>query len=410
METKGCLSAAFFSANRKRLREVFGGTAPIVIAGNGLLQKSADAVYPFTQDSNFWYLTGISEPNLLLVLDGGKEYIITPQEDATRTIFDGKSDTVVLSKISGIETWLEYNAGWDRLSRRLKKVKHLATLQPASHFIDSLGMYTNPARAALIAKVEAINSDLDLIDLRSQLSSMRAVKQPEELQQIKQAVSQTVKMFQVVGKKLPRANSEHELMTELEKWRVSHSAEYAYDPIIASGSNALTLHYHANDARYRQDSFLLLDIGARTGGYCADVTRTVVQKPTKRQKAVYDAVLSVHTFACSLLKPGTSLATYEQAVMQYMGEKLRELGLIRTIHKESIRGYYPHATSHFIGIDTHDVGDHEMPLSAGMVLSVEPGIYIADENIAVRLEDMIVITENGNENLTSQIIKKVDTL
>ena len=121
-------------------------------------------------------------------------------------------------------------------------------------------------------------------------------------------------------------------------------------------------------------------------------------------------MLAVHEFACSLLKQGANLNTYEEAVMHYAGEKLRELGLIRTISKETVREFYPHATSHFLGIDTHDVGDHDAPLVAGMVLTVEPGIYIAQEGIAIRLEDTVLITEGGNINLSEQLVKQSDSL
>lgn len=410
METLGVLPAEFFSANRARLREVFGGTAPIVITGNSLIQKSADGTYPFAQDSNFWYLTGVSEPNLILVLDGTKEYIIAPEEDPMRSLFEGALDWEALAKSSGVAQWCGHNDGWDRLSRRVKKVKHVATLQPAPDFIASIGMFTNPSRATLVTRLKELNPDIDLIDLRSQLATMRVVKQPEELEMMRQAIKQTVSMFQVIEKKRLKAEHEYELMAELERWRIKNRSEFAYDPIIASGRNGLTLHYQLNNGPIDKTGFLLLDIGAKAGGYCADITRTVAQSPAKRQQAVYDAVLAVHEFACSLLKPGANLNTYEEAITQYAGEKLRELGLIRTISKETVREFYPHATSHFLGIDTHDVGDHDAPLAAGTVLTVEPGIYIADEGIAIRLEDMILITEDGHSNMSQLLVKKSDTL
>jgi Xaa-Pro aminopeptidase len=404
------LTAAFFSSNRAKLRDTFGGKAPIVIASNGLMQKSADGAYPFTQDSNFWYLTGMNTPNLILVLDGSKEYIIAPEENAMQDIFHGATDRAALEKTSGIKSWYGQKEGWERLGTKLKKSKHVATIKPAPAFIGSLGMYVNPARAGLLVKIQSYNQKVDLIDLRTQLASLRVVKQPEEIEMIKQAFDQTVEMFSVISKKWAKVSNEQDLMAELEYWRVVNKSEFAYDPIIASGKNGLTLHYHSNNAPIDKKGFLLLDIGARAGGYCADITRSVVKQPTKRQQAVYDAVLAVHEFACSLLKPGTDLVTYEEAVLQFMGEKLRELGLIRTINKETVREFYPHATSHFLGIDTHDAGDHTSPLAIGSVLTVEPGIYIKEENIAIRLEDMLLITEDGNQILSANLIKKVDSL
>lgn len=410
METLGDLPAEFFSANRARLRALFGGTAPIVVTGNSLVQKSADGTYPFAQDSSFWYLTGLSEPNLVLVLDGSKEYIIAPEEDPVRSLFDGARDREALARRSGVTQWYDRGDGWDRLSRRVKKVKHVATLQPAPAYIASIGMYTNPARANLVARLKAAKPDVDLIDLRGQLAAMRVVKQSQELEMMQRAIKQTAEMFRVVEKKRAKALHEYELMAELEHWRIQNQAEYAYDPIIASGRNGLTLHYQSNDGPLDEAGFLLLDIGAKVGGYCADITRTVAESPTKRQQAVYDGVLAIHEFACSLLKAGANLNTYEEAVAQYAGEKLRELGLIRTISKETVREFYPHATSHFLGIDTHDVGDHDAPLVAGAVLTVEPGIYIAQEGIAIRLEDNVLITDDGIVNLSDHIPKHADSL
>ena len=189
-----------------------------------MLQKSADSTYPFTQDSNFWYLTGISEPNLILVLDGSKEYIIAPEEDPVRSLFDGALDRESLAEQSGITQWYGHGEGWDRLNRRVKKVKHVATLQPAPAYIASIGMFTNPARAGLVARVREANSDVELIDLRGQLATMRSVKQPEELDMMRRAIKQTARMFQIIEKRRGKVAHESELMAELERWRIKNGA------------------------------------------------------------------------------------------------------------------------------------------------------------------------------------------
>lgn len=410
MNSNQVLEASFFANNRARLRELFGGTAPIVITGNKLLQKSADSAYPFVQDSNFWYLTGVPYPGLTLVMDGSREYIILPLRDGVREAFDGEIDTAYIAQQSGIKDIREAEIGWTKLEHRLNKAKHVATLQPAPPYIEALGMYTNPSRASLISKLQGYNGQLDLIDLRSQLATLRVVKTPEELEIIKEAVKETVSLYQLIEKKWTTATHEYEILANVQKHLTRNQLELAYDPIIASGKNSLTLHYIENNAPLDPKGFLLLDIGVRKNGYCADVTRSVVNDPTKRQQAVYDAVLAVHEFACSLLKPGTSLVTYEEAVLQYMGEKLRELGLIRTINKETVRKFYPHSTSHFLGIDVHDAGAQDTPLVPGIVLTVEPGIYIQAEGIGIRLEDTVVITENGNDNLSEQLPKDISSL
>lgn len=410
MLTNGTLDSNFFANNRKRLREIFGGSAPIVIAGNSLLQKSGDSHHTFRQDSNFWYLTGLSLPGLTLVLDGDKEYIILPKRSPLRSTFDGIIDNDNLTSSSAIKDICSNDEGWERLARKLSRVKHVATLQPTPSYIEELDMFINPSQAHLITKLQEHNSDLDLIDLRSIIGGMRVIKTDDELKMIKNAVKETISLFHLLEKKRTSSKYEYELLAEIEARLVRRQIDKAYDPVIASAQNSLTLHYTSNNSPINQNEFLLIDLGVRTGGYSADITRTVVSNPSKRQQVVYEAVLAVHGFACSLLKPGTNLKTYEEAVFQYMGEKLRELGLIRTISKETVREFYPHSTSHFIGIDVHDAGDYHQPLEPGMVLSVEPGIYIQNEGFGIRLEDTLAITKDGNANLSEQLAKRPDSL
>ena len=404
------LGPQFFKNNRLRLRELFSGTAPIVISGNYLLQKSADSAYKFVQDSSFWYLTGVNDPGLTLVLDGDKEYIISPAYDPVRATFDGELDKALIIKTSGIDSVIESDEGWKTIGRKIAKSKHVATVQPSPPYIESMSMFTSPAKAKTVEKIKEHNPDVDLIDLRKVLSSLRCTKQPEEIALMKRAINETAKLYKLIEKARRKATNENQLMAEISKHIILNNLEFAYSPIIASGENALTLHYTHNDSDINPKEFLLVDAAAKYGSYCADITRTVATDLTKRQQAVYDAVLSVQEYAISLLKPGTDLEKYEQKVHEFMGEKLRELGLIKSISKETVREFYPHSTSHFLGIDPHDVGDYKSPLAPGMVLTVEPGIYIKDEGIGVRIEDMVLITEEGYEIMSKFIIKDASKL
>jgi len=154
---------------------------------------------------------------------------------------------------------------------------------------------------------------------------------------------------------------------------------------------------------------LLMDVGAQYQYYAADLTRTVAlaSQPSKRQQQVYNAVAEAQDYAYSLLKPGVSLHEYEGQMEEFTGEKLRELGLIKTIKHESVRKYFPHSTSHFLGLDVHDSGDYDLPLEPGVVMTVEPGIYIPEEVIGVRIEDNILITADGNQNLSSRLPREL---
>jgi Xaa-Pro aminopeptidase len=161
------------------------------------------------------------------------------------------------------------------------------------------------------------------------------------------------------------------------------------------------MHHTNNDGALTKGDFVVIDVGAEWNHYSADITRTVcLGEPTRRQETVYNAVDAVQKFAFSLIKPGLNFREYEMKIAEFMGEKLRELGLIKTISDENVRKYFPHATSHFLGLDTHDAGDYERPLEAGAVITVEPGIYIPEEGIGVRIEDDVLVTSAGIEILS----------
>ncbi len=398
-------TADFFKGNREKLRTLFTGTAPIVLTANGLLQRNGDTTYPFRQDSSFWYLTGITEPDVILVLDKEKEYLILPTREHNQEVFDGRIDTEKLTAISGVTALLDYKTGWKQLTSRLKRVKHVATLAAMPSYIDRHGFYTNSARARMVKSLKEQAPQAELLDLRTHLTRLRMVKQPKELAAIKTAISITTTTIKEVTRKLSQYQHEYEVEAAISAgFRRRGANGHAYQPIIASDANACVLHYVANNALLEGKKLLLLDVGAEAGHYAADITRTfALAKPSKRAQAVYDAVLGVHSFACSLLKPGVIMKEYEHTVEQFMGEKLRELGLIKTINHETVRRYYPHSTSHFLGLDVHDVADYARPLETDMVLTVEPGIYIPEEAIGVRIEDDVRIAEQGIDILSNDL-------
>jgi Xaa-Pro aminopeptidase len=399
-------SAEFFRGNRERLQKLFAGQAPIVLSANGLLQKSTDTPHSFKQDGNFWYLTGIDEPNIVVVIDKGREYLIVPELSSTRIAFDGAIDTAHLAEASGIEEILPEKAGWKRLGARLKKASSVAVLAPPPHYLESLGMYTNPARARLLKTMKSYNPKLTPLDLRQHLGRMRMVKQPAELEVLGKAIAITTDALEQVHKKFLRQKYEYEYDIELDLSRAfwkNGASGHSFDAIVAAGKKGATIHPTGNNGKILYDQSLLLDVGAEYNHYAADISRTWMLEPSKRFTAVHAAVRQTADYAMSLLKPGVGLRAYEKKVHLYMGEKLRELGLIKTIDTESVRTYFPHGTSHFLGIDVHDVGDYEQPLEAGVVMTVEPGIYIPREGIGMRIEDDVLITATACTNLSSAL-------
>lgn len=403
MESK--FTSEFFAGNRARLRELFAGTAPIVLTAAGILQRGGDNTWPFRQDASFWYATGLDEPDLVLVLDKDKEYLIVPGRSDVREAFDGRLLPEELAARSGIATIMNEKDGWKQLGARLKKVNHVAVLGALPEFVDTHGFYANPSRRRLTRKLKTINSKLELLDLRPAFGRLRMVKQPLELEAIQAAIDLTIEALKVAQRRLPKLEYEYELEAVVNNHFMSHGATNAWESVIAAGANACTIHPQNKTGKLLATDLVVLDVGAELHHYDADITRTwaIGAQPSKRQQAVHAAVLAAQEYAFSLIKPGMQLREYEQQMEQFVGEKLRELGLIKAIDKTSVRRYFPHATSHFLGLDPHDAGDYERALEPGVVLAVEPGIYIPDEALGVRIEDDVVITPAGNRILSARL-------
>ncbi|HSH55249.1 MAG TPA: Xaa-Pro aminopeptidase [Candidatus Limnocylindrales bacterium] len=406
---KGFFSSEFFMGNRQRLLGTVQAGLPIVLTAHGQLQRSSDGIFPFQQDSSFWYLTGIEYPDVIVVVDGTEGYAIVPERSASREAFDGVVDFDELKAISGLAEVMPAEAGWERLTRRLKQTKKYATLLPNPPYIEGHGVYSNPARAALGDTLKSLVPNLKVHDIRMDVARLRMIKQAPELQALRQAIDITIDTLLEVAQPdvLARYQAEYEVDADIGRgFRFRGARGHAFDPIVASGKNATILHNVSNTVPLKKGDLLVLDVGAEYQHYAADVTRTVAYgEPSRRQQAVQTAVLAVQEHAIALVKPGILLKEYEQQVEKLMGEQLLKLGLIKEATKESIRRYYPHATSHFLGLDAHDAGDYSQPLPVGAVITVEPGIYIPEEGIGVRIEDDVLITETGCDVLSGRLSK-----
>jgi Xaa-Pro aminopeptidase len=398
-------SPEFFAGNRARLRASLGDERPIVVTANGLLQRGADSAYQFAQDANFWYLTGVEDPDVTLVMDGEREFLIVPIREATREAFDGAVDLKTMAAVSGIDDILDEINGWNRMDGLLSVEPAVATMASAPTYIAEIGMYANPARARMLERLHKHVEELKVIDIRREIANLRMIKQPEELVAIQAAIDITADTLNglLTPNKLARYGHEYELEADISRsFRLGGASGHSFEPIVAGGKRACTLHNVANNAKLLSGELIVCDVGAEVSHYAADLTRTVVRgKPTDRQMAVYEAVLASQQYALSLLKPGIKLRTYEHKVARFVGQQLKSLGLIKTLDHDSIRKYFPHATSHFMGLNVHDVGDYQAPLQPGVVITCEPGIYIPEEGIGVRLEDDILITADGHNVMSA---------
>lgn len=395
------MNADFFKENRTRLtQECRDGI--LVVAAYTQLQRSGDAAYRFEQEANFWWLTGIDAPDWELLIDvpARKSWLVAPEVDAIHHVFDGSLSPDRAQAQSGVEGVLGRREADEKLAGYARKSTTVWTLDtdPHAKYYD---FSLNPAPAKLRRGLQRRFDDVR--DARMILAKLRAIKQPVELAAMQQAIDGTIEAFEQVRRTLGSYGHEYEVEAEFSyHFRRQGMSGHAYDPIVAAGVHACTLHYDTNNAPLRKGELLLLDVGARSGGYAADITRTyAIGEPTARQKAVHWAVQQAHERIIKLLQPGESVKRYHESVDEIMSDALKSLGLMTDA--SAYRRYFPHAVSHGLGVDVHDSLGAPDVFVPGMVLTVEPGIYIPEEAIGVRIEDDILVTRDGNRNLSAAL-------
>lgn len=363
------------------------------------LQKSHDTAHTFMQESNFWWLTGIEEPDWQLIIDGSKQksWLVAPDIGEIHRIFDGGLSPAQAKKISGVDEVIDAKEGKALVDSIIKNAT-IYTLGADPH-AKYYSFLQNPMPQKLHKNLK--KNFQNVKDSRQILAKLRAIKQPQELKSIRAAVELTKQAFMQVKQNIDSYAYEYQIEATFDYAFKNQGAQHAYDPIIASGKNAVTLHYSSNNSALKP-GLVLLDVGARVGGYAADITRTyAVKKATKRQHQVHQAVKNAHQQIVQLLRPGLSVKDYHEQVDAIMKQAIKSLGL--NSDEKSYRKYFPHAISHGLGIDVHDSLGRPNILEPGMVLTVEPGIYIPEEGIGVRLEDDILIVKNGYENLSHDL-------
>lgn len=399
------LSQDFFKNNRIRLQKL-AGNGLIVITANGLMQRSGDTVYPFRQDSNFYYLTGLNEPDLLLVLDGknGDEFHILPEKTDAEEVFGGSIDSRIIAEISGVRKAMSYREGWAHLKQLQRSRKKIHTiLAPPTKVTHTDSFFTNGNRRRLIEKLNRIKSTTTFLDIRTELTALRQIKQPEEIAAIKRAIIITAEGITQAKRRVKDGVTGYQLKAELDHIFSVHGVEHGFTPVIMSGKDTCVIHSSNLSGKVRLGEPVMFDIGAESELYSADISRTFFHpKPNKRQTEVHEAVMRVHSYALKFVKPGIKWRDYVIQVDYKMGEELIKLGLMTENTRQNVRVYFPHAVSHSLGLDVHDVCDYTT-IQENMVITVEPGIYIPEEALGVRIEDDILVTKNGAVNLSAHI-------
>ncbi|MEY2835665.1 MAG: hypothetical protein RLZZ557_1327, partial [Bacteroidota bacterium] len=403
------VDSQIFIANRKRFIAKMEPNSIALFNSNDEIPSNGDALYPFKQNSDLYWLTGIRQEDSMLILfpdNPDKQYrevLVLVRPNELKEKWDGRRHRAnEATALSGIETiiWLDTLDGM---------------LQPMIHLADNIYLNTNEndRKANLLAVrdyryAQEMMARYPLHNYKRSariMRDLRAVKSAAEVAVMQQAVDITEKAFRRLLQFITPGVWENQIEAEIiHEFMMNRSAGPAYSSIIASGDRARTLHYVANNQECKDGEMVLMDFGAEYGGYCADLTRTVPVngKFTKRQKEVYNACLHLHDYAKSILKPGIHILKYHDMVGDEATKQFLKIGLISKadVKNESpgnraYRKYLYHGISHHLGIDVHDLGTKTEPLKEGMVLTVEPGIYIEEEQMGVRIENNIWITKTG---------------
>ncbi len=413
-----------FTENRKRFTAAMEKNSIAIFNSNDEIPSNGDALYTFKQNTDLYWLTGIRQEDTMLVLfpdNPDKKYrevLVLVRPNELKEKWDGRRHRAAeATALSGIQTivWLDSLDG---------------LLQPMIHLADNIYLNTNEndRKANLLAVrdyrfAQEMKARYPLHNYKRSariMRDLRAIKSPLEVAVMQKAIDITEKAFRRLLQFIRPGVYENQIEAEIiHEFMMNRSAGPAYNSIIASGDRARTLHYNANNQECKDGELVLMDFGAEYGGYCAALTRTVPVngKFTKRLKEVYNACLHLHDHAKSLLKPGMHILKYHNMIGDEATKQFLKIGLISKadVKNESpdnraYRKYLYHGISHHLGIDVHDLGTKTEPLREGMVLTVEPGIYIEEEQMGVRIENNIVITKTGNKDLFKNIPIKAEDI
>jgi Xaa-Pro aminopeptidase len=407
------MNKEFFKKNRAKLMENIADNSIVVLFAGKPSKKTADEAYPFTPNRNFYYATGIDEDSIILVMTKIKgrieENLLIQKADPIMEKWVGKTISAEAAKeVSGIDT-----VGYiEELEGRVHRILTHPNLQNLYLDLERDNYGASLTQSQLFARDVIEKYPYVIVkNIFPLFVQLRMVKEEVEIEQIKEAIRITKSGIENLIKNAKAGMKEYEMEAYFDFVLKSNGIkDYAFKTICASGENGTVLHYSANNAEAKEGDLVLLDLGAQYGYYSADISRTfpVSGKFTERQREIYNIVLKAQMETMKVIKAGVPFAEINKTTRTVLAEGLKRIGLIK--NDSELSNYYYHGVSHFLGLDTHDVGHRDIELKPGMVLTVEPGLYIAEEGIGIRIEDDVIVTESGCENLSPQIIKTVEEI
>lgn len=418
------INSQLFIENRKRFAEKMERGTCAIFHSNDLMPRNGDAYHNWKQNSDLFYLSGVDQEETVLFLFPDcpkkecREILFVRQTNEHIAVWEGKKltkeEATLNTGVSNVQWYANY-----------KEVLH-------SLILMAEGIYLNLNENDRFSNIAPYNSLLLTQEFKSKyplhkyyrsaptLGRLRSVKSELEIDLLRKACDITAKAHERVLRFVKPGVMEFEIEAEITHEFISNRATgHAYTPIIASGYNACVLHYIDNNQECKEGDIILFDYGAEYANYCADLSRSIPVngKFTKRQKDVYNAVLRVQRAAMGMLKPGAYWEEYQKQVGEVMTKELVDLGLLsmnevknQNENYPAYKKYFMHGTSHHIGLDVHDYALKWEKMEVNNVFTVEPGIYIPEENLGIRVENDVVIREGGIEDLMAQIPIEVEEI
>lgn len=413
-----------FIQNRIELSKHLEKNSVAILNSNDIMPTNSDGTFKFKQNSDLFYLSGIDQEETIFLFYPDseelrfKEILFIKKTNDLIKIWEGeKLSKKNASEISGISSvyWLDdFDKIFEIISNKINKVY----LNTNEHLRAKLEVQTRDDRFKL--KIQNTYVNLKYLRLAPIMHKIRSIKSSIEVELISKACNITKNSFKKILKFVKPNIYEYEIEAEIISYFTCNKSNgFAYQPIIASGSNSCILHYISNNQRCKNGDIILMDFGAEYANYCSDMTRCIPANGrfSQRQKEIYLAVLNVLNISSQLLKPGILLKDYHEKVGKIMEKELLELNLITKkdiLNQDSknpaYKKYFMHGASHFLGLDVHDVGLWDEPIKSGMVFTCEPGIYVRNENIGIRLENNYLVTDKKTINLMQDIPIEIEEI
>lgn len=390
------------------------GSVSVFFSGTPAV-KTADQFMPFQVNKNYFYLTGLTLPNQVLVLIKGNQeavYVFAESRTKEREKWEGILPSFdALKAKTGITNILDKRQFDDHIKNWFSTERVASYGALNSLYVDlSLSDRRVSGEINFLETFQKLYPEIIIKSHAHTLKTLRTLKDDDEIKDIQTAIDITKEAIDVLIETLPSELDEHQLHARFKYEIDKKGAKEAFDTICASGSHAVILHYVENNDVIQKGDLVLFDLGASIGEYNADISRTLPSSGTfsKRQKELYQLVLDVEETMISWVKPGITFQAFKDKGRALLAEKALKIGLIDK--EEDIIKYYYHGLGHHLGLDVHDPCDYDMVLTKGMVITVEPGIYIEEEGIGIRIEDDILITEDGCINLSAHIPKQIEEI